>query len=122
MRLSGRLECHRTEGPARITLVGRGEAGGPAYLTLIGPVPPDVPARLEAASVEGLDGDRYRISGGGRTWTLSARRYLHEDVAAGFYAAVPPRRPPFGRRLFWRVVLAVAASRAGRWWLMRSRP
>jgi hypothetical protein len=33
---------------------------------------------------------------------------LHRDVRAEVFAAVPQRRAPFGKRLFWRVVLAVA--------------
>lgn len=119
MKLSGSLECRRTQGPARVTLVGRGEAGEPMYLALVGSVPPDLPRRLDAASIEELAEERYRIEGGGCTWIICARRYLHEDVAAAFYAAVPPRRPPLARRFLWRVVLALAGSRAGRWWLMR---
>jgi hypothetical protein len=39
--------------------------------------------------------------------------HLHRDVAPPFYRALPPRPVPPGKRLFWRLVLALAASRAG---------
>ncbi|HEV7609543.1 MAG TPA: hypothetical protein VGO61_19560 [Steroidobacteraceae bacterium] len=32
----------------------------------------------------------------------------HRDVRAEVFAAVPQRRAPFGKRLFWRVALFVA--------------
>jgi hypothetical protein len=33
--------------------------------------------------------------------------------------AVPPRRVPLGKRVFWRAVFALLATRAGRRWLER---
>jgi hypothetical protein len=32
----------------------------------------------------------------------------HRDMRAAVFAAVPQRRAPLGKRLFWRMVLAVA--------------
>ena len=32
----------------------------------------------------------------------------HRDVRAEVFAVVPQRRAPFGRRLFWRLVLMLA--------------
>ncbi len=37
----------------------------------------------------------------------------HRDVRAAVFAAVPQRRAPIGKRLFWRGVLLLARSRAG---------
>lgn len=37
----------------------------------------------------------------------------HRDVRAQVLAAVPPRRAPLSKRLFWRVVLFVARYPAG---------
>lgn len=34
----------------------------------------------------------------------------HRDVTAEFYRAVPPRAVPWRKRLFWRAVLALAAT------------
>jgi hypothetical protein len=117
MRFEGRLACRRTDGPACITLVGRDERGAAVHLALVGRVPPDLPDRIDIGSIEALAVGRYRVSDGRRTWSLDARGYRHDDVAAAFYAAVPPRAPPRATRLFWYLVLALAASPPGRWWL-----
>jgi hypothetical protein len=39
--------------------------------------------------------------------------HLHRDLAAQFYRAIPPRPAPWAKRVFWRLVLGLAASRAG---------
>ncbi len=39
--------------------------------------------------------------------------HLHREIAAQFYRAIPPRPVPLLKRWFWRVVLALATSRAG---------
>ena len=41
----------------------------------------------------------------------------HEDVRAAVAAAIPPRRVPWRKRLFWAVVLRLARSARGRAWL-----
>jgi hypothetical protein len=45
----------------------------------------------------------------------------HRDVRAEVFAAVPQRHAPLGKRLFWRLVLAVARLPAGARWLRRLR-
>ncbi len=87
---------------------------------MIGAVPADLPARLDTASVDCTEAERYRISAGGWTWVVAApRAYLHYDLSEAFYGALPPRRVPLGKRLLWRLLLAVAASRIGTSWLAR---
>jgi hypothetical protein len=117
MRLTGSMACRPTGGSACVTLVGRDERGEPVHVTLVGTAPEELPARLDTGTIEALGPRRYRISDGRRIWNMEARAYLHHDLAAAFYAALPPRRPSLARRLFWRAVLAGAASRPGRWWL-----
>jgi hypothetical protein len=39
--------------------------------------------------------------------------HLHREIAPQFYRAIPPRPAPWAKRVFWRMVLALAASRAG---------
>jgi hypothetical protein len=47
----------------------------------------------------------------------------HEDVRAAVAAAIPPRRVPWRKRLFWAAVLRLLASPRGRAWLAtRYRP
>lgn len=48
---------------------------------------------------------------------------VHEDVRALVAAVVPPGRVPWRKRLFWAVVLRLAASPRGLAWLSaRYRP
>lgn len=120
--LEGSLECRRASEPPCLTLVGRDQGGNRVHLTLLGALPEDIPPRLDAASVTRLGAGRYEISAPGRAWELAAlRAYLHYDLSEAFYRAVRPRRVPLAKRLFWRVVLAAAASRPGRRWLARRR-
>jgi hypothetical protein len=45
----------------------------------------------------------------------------HRDVRAAVFAAVPQRRAPLGKRLFWRLVLALARVPGGVGLLRRLR-
>ncbi len=120
MRFTGSVECRRSSGLSTLTLVGRDAAGHQVHLSLLGDCPPDLPARLDTASVDCLDASRYCIAAGDRTWTVAAPRiYLHYDLSEAFYSAVPPRPVPLAKRLFWRLVLSAAASPIGRRWLAR---
>jgi hypothetical protein len=116
----GGLECHRYAGPAGVTLVGRTTRGDTLHLSLLGAMPEDLPARLEAAELERVDAEHYRISSNGRAWVVPAKPFLHYDLSAAFYAALPPRRVPLRKRLFWRLLLAAARTPPIRSWLARS--
>lgn len=39
--------------------------------------------------------------------------HRHRDARAAVFAVVPPREASLAKRLFWRLVLALAKSRAG---------
>jgi hypothetical protein len=76
--------------------------------------PAQFPETLQDAVVERLSPGRYRISSATREWLIDASAvHLHREIAAQFYRAIPPRPAPWRKRLFWRVVLTLAASRAG---------
>jgi hypothetical protein len=45
----------------------------------------------------------------------------HRDVSAVVFAAVPQRRAPLGKRVFWRIILFVAQFPAGLRLLKRLR-
>ena len=84
-------------------------------LTFTGPAPDDLPQTLPAPSVVGLDGQCYRIASPPREWLLWAPAvYIHRDVGAAFYRALPPRPVPLKRRAFWWLVLMLARRRVGR--------
>jgi hypothetical protein len=113
---AGPVRCQRGAPPFALTLSGvaTAPAAGSLTLTFSGAAPADLPATLSDASVEAAGERGYRIASGAREWqvrggSLSATR----EVAAAFYRALPPRPVPVAKRFFWRLVLALAASRAG---------
>jgi hypothetical protein len=112
----GRVECHRADSVPGLTLTGTTATPSAehAALAFSATAPADLPATLEDAEVEHLGGSEYRIATAARSWTLSAPAvHLHSEIAPQFYRAIPPRPAPWRKRVFWRVVLALAASRAG---------
>jgi len=112
----GTVRCERSADPPTLTLRGMtAESGGEATaLTLSAPAPADCPATLEDAVVEHVSGVHYRIRSGTCEWPVEARAvHLHREIAARFYEAIPPRAAPWHKQLFWRLVLALAASRSG---------
>ncbi len=83
-------------------------------LSFIGTSGAPLPATLDAPCVVAADAHCYRIESGPRRWLIQARAlHLHRDVRAAFLQAVPPRRAPLGKRLFWRAVLWLARRRTG---------
>jgi hypothetical protein len=112
----GPVTCTRAAGVPELTLSGNSAQapGGETTLAFSAAELPDLPGTLHDAVVERLDGGQYRIVSAPREWLISASAaHLHRDIAADFYRAIPPRPAPWKRRLFLRVVLALAASRAG---------
>jgi hypothetical protein len=80
---------------------------------------PDV---LEDPIVDRVDERRYRIASAPREWILEASAiHLHREISTTFYRAVPPRAAPWSKRLFWRVVLGLAASSWGKRLLLALR-
>lgn len=126
----GPVSCRR----AATALVLSGAAADAAderiILTFIGPRPADLPAALADslarpmadAAVVALPESRYRLISGSGDWVIEATSvHLHRDIGNAFYRAVPPRPAPLARRLFWRAVLALAATRAGKRLLLSLR-
>ena len=122
---SGRVDCQFDGcGPLGLILSGH-TARHPhelVHLAFAGAAPADFPETLQDATIERLDAERYGIASGGRLWTISARAaHLHREVAAVFFEAVPSPPIRWTQRLFWRIVLALAATSAGRWLLRTVR-
>jgi len=112
----GVLHCRRARTVPGLTLSGStAEAPDePTALAFSTTGPADLPDTLQVAVVDHLGGARYRIGAGGREWLIeSPAVHLHREIAAQFYRAIPPRPAPWTKRAFWRVVLALATSRAG---------
>ena len=114
-RFRGTVRCERSAARALtmsgMTAEGRGEE---TSLIFSEPAPIECPDTLEDAVVENLGAGRYRIHCGSGEWFVEAdAAHLHREIAAAFYRTIPPRPAPWRKRLFWRVVLALAASRPG---------
>ena len=117
----GRVDC-RFEGRGALGLVLSGHtADRPQellHLSFAGTAPADFPQALENATIERAAEESYRILSGAGTWIVSARAaHLHREVAAAFFEVLPSPPIRWTQRLFWRIVLALAASSAGRWLL-----
>ena len=116
VRFAGPVSCLRGPPPLELTLRGatRAHPAEASMLSFAAPGAVTLPQELTDAEVERLAVGEYRIRAGGAEYRLAARGvHLHRDAAAPFYRALPPRPVPAGKRLFWRLVLALAASRAG---------
>jgi hypothetical protein len=124
VRFRGGVSCRRDDGPLGLTLVGRttDRPDEMATLAFAAAAPPGLPEALEDATVEQLDAGRYRIWSGKREWIVPARSvHLHREVSTTFYRAIAPRLVPWNKRLFWHIVLSIAASRVGKTLLLTLR-
>ena len=91
-------------------------------LAFSGRAPDTLPGVLEDVTVDWLGNQQYRIVSAPREWLVEARAvHLHREIAAAFYRAIPPRRAPWSKRLFWRVVLGLVASKLGKRLLLSLR-
>jgi hypothetical protein len=91
-------------------------------LTFVSRSIPEVPDSLTSATIRAVDGHHYRITSDAREWVVEATSFhVHRDIGDTFYRAVPPRPAPLKKRLFWRVVLALAATGAGKRLLLSLR-
>jgi hypothetical protein len=114
---TGPVHCECAHTVPRLTLSGRSTTeapGEPTTLAFSTAAPPDLPGTLQDAVVDHLGGADYRIAAATGAWLISSKAvHVHREIAAQFYRAIPPRLAPWRKRVFFRVVLALAASRAG---------
>jgi hypothetical protein len=112
----GSVRCERSSRAHTLTLSGTSaqSPGEETALILSAATPVECPDSLEDAVVEHLGGQQYRIRSVAGEWLLEAgAAHLHREIGGAFYRAIPPRPAPWRKRLFWRIVLTLAASRAG---------
>jgi hypothetical protein len=124
VRFRGGVSCRRDDPPFGLTLIGRtiDRSDEIATLAFVGASPQGLPEALEDATVEETAAGQYRIWSGRREWLFPARSvHLHREVSATFYRAIAPRLVPWNKKLFWRVVLSMAASRFGKSLLLTLR-
>lgn len=110
----GGVSCRRDpEGPLGLTLVGwtADRPNEKASLAFSGRAPDGLPEALEDPSVEYVGPETYRIKSGPHEWVVEAGAvHLHREIASAFYAVVVPRPVPWKKRVFWWLVLAMAAN------------
>jgi len=112
----GAVSCQRTADVLGLTLRGdTTEAPGEATaLAFSATAPADLPDTLVDPVVEWLSEGQYRIASAAGAWLIQAPSvHLHRDISAPFCRALPPRPAPLAKRVFWRLVLALAATRVG---------
>jgi hypothetical protein len=111
----GAVSCQRHPGALILTGLAAGSEEERLVLTIIGAGLPDGLASLEDPEVLALGEHHYRISTRAQSWEIEPRSvHLHRDIGKAFYRAIPPRRVPLRKRLFWRLALALAGTRTGR--------
>ena len=121
----GGVSCRRDpDGPLGLTLIGWTADHPDERVTVAfsGRAPDSLPEVLEDPTVYRIDQRRYRIASTPREWTVDAgAAHVHRELATAFYRAIPPRPAPWTKRLFWRVVLALAARPWGKRLLLALR-
>lgn len=121
----GGVSCRRDpKGPLGLTLLGwtSDHPDERVSLAFSGRAPDTLPEVLEDATVDRVGEGLYRISSTPREWIVEARSvHLHREIATPFYRAIPPRPVSLSKRLFWRVVLSMAASQLGKRFLLMLR-
>jgi hypothetical protein len=114
-RFSDAVQC-RTDrgGPLGLTLIGY-EGAVPVQVSFVCAPPADWPERLEGAVVVREAPTHFRITEAHDARMLEASGvFVHRDVGRIVESVVPSRPAPLTKRLFWRVVLALAATSPGR--------
>jgi hypothetical protein len=107
----GPVDCMQATGA--FTLRGTTLTGEVLSLSLGCPAPKDLPAHLDSPRLEHLPDTRHLLSAGGREWLLTPRAvHLHQALPA-LYTVIPPRKPPWKRRLAWWLLVTLAARPVG---------
>jgi hypothetical protein len=118
----GPVSCARTLNALTLTGPAAGSPEERLIVTFIDPTPRVAPDSLAAAEVHALDEHHYRIIASAHSWDVEAASvHVHRDIGGAFYRAIPPRPVPLKKRLFWRFVLALAGTRAGKRLLLSRR-
>ena len=118
----GAVACRRTVDALILSGCAADSADEVLILTLVSAGPAELPESLSAAVVTMLDEQHLRITSGSRDWVVAATSvHLHRDIRRAFYRAVPARPAPLIKRLFWRIVMALAGNRAGKRLLLAIR-
>lgn len=118
----GRVTCRRARNALTLSGSDADSADDYLILTFVSASVPEVPDSLTDATIHAADERHYRITSASRDLIVEATSlHVHHDIGRAFYQAVPPRTAPLKKRLFWRVVLVLAGTRAGKRLLLSVR-
>jgi hypothetical protein len=119
------VACQRDpSGPLGLTLTGTltDFPDEPVSLAFTAAASQDIPDTLQDVTVDRVGASQYRIRDLSSQWLVHAATvHLHRDVATRFYRAVPSRKPSWGKRVFWRIVLATLRNPVGKRLLLALR-
>ena len=116
------VDCLRATVPggSQWRLSGSRVDGTRLLVDIAGAAASELPLRLSDAVLEPAGPEGWQLSGGGRSFLLPhSRIFVHEDLGAAMQAAIPPRRVPWSRRIFWQIVFLLMRSDTTRAWLLR---
>lgn len=118
----GPVACRRTGDILTLSGAAADSPDDGLIVTFIGQAMPEVPGSVSGVSIRAVDQRHYLIASESQELLIEAAAFhLHRDIGSAFYRAVPPRPAPLTKRIFWRVVLALAGSRAGKRLLLSLR-
>ena len=118
----GPVSCRCTRNALTLTGAAADAQDERLIVTFICPTPAAAPDSLAGAEVRAVDERHYRIVTAARSWDIEAASvHVHRDIGAAFYRAIPPHPAPLAKRLFWRFVLTLAGTRAGKRLLLSLR-
>jgi hypothetical protein len=121
--LPGEVRITRpASGALRLLLAGSDAAGHAIEVAFAAPNAPPLPDLLHDVRVDRVtDGTWCIVAQESSIEIAAASVHVHRDCSVPFAAAVPPRHAPLAKRLFWRLVLALALSGFGRRLLLTLR-
>jgi hypothetical protein len=118
----GPVACRRAANVLTLSGWAADSAEERLILTFVSSSIPEMPDSLSSATVHALGERDFRITSAARDWSVEATSFhVHRDIGEAFYRAIPPRPTPLRKRLFWRLLLALAATTAGKRLLLSLR-
>jgi hypothetical protein len=122
LRFAGKVLCRRDHcGPLGLVLNGSslGASRDSLLVAFVAHAPVGLPEVLQDAGIEQLGVRQFEISSTAGSWIVEGTAHVHRDATAALASVLPARAVPWHKRIFWRVLLAVAANGTARRLLLK---